>query len=171
MKEDETTAVVSTSSNNSSSNKSFDSVVVHPLVLLSVVDHYKRVDEVCTAFFSPISFFFLLWSLNALFVVRGLLRAGKASCTCVCSCVARCVVVSRFLFSLVFLRVVETHSYSFFLSLSYFPKGRWRRRGRGRRGRKHQPETRRRRFTRVHVQQPVRHHVLVRGAVRGRPSR
>ena len=42
--------------------------------------------------------------------------------TCVCSCVARCVVVSRFLFSLVFLRVVETHSYSFSLSL-ISPKG------------------------------------------------
>ena len=57
MKEDEATVVkvVSASSNNnnsSSSNKSFfDSVVVHPLVLLSVVDHYKRVDEVRARFF------------------------------------------------------------------------------------------------------------------------
>jgi hypothetical protein len=49
MKEDETTTVVA--STTTSSDKSFDSVVVHPLVLLSVVDHYKRVDEVRARFF------------------------------------------------------------------------------------------------------------------------
>ena len=31
---------------NTNKSHTFDSVVVHPLVLLSVVDHFKRVDEV-----------------------------------------------------------------------------------------------------------------------------
>ena len=35
-----------TTSSASASKSNFDSVVVHPLVLLSVVDHFKRVDEV-----------------------------------------------------------------------------------------------------------------------------
>ena len=35
-----------TTSGASASKSNFDSVVVHPLVLLSVVDHFKRVDEV-----------------------------------------------------------------------------------------------------------------------------
>jgi hypothetical protein len=39
-KETKTTSSVSANKSN------FDSVVVHPLVLLSVVDHFKRVDEV-----------------------------------------------------------------------------------------------------------------------------
>ena len=72
MKEDETTTVVA--STTTSSDKSFDSVVVHPLVLLSVVDHYKRVDEVrdltCAFFFLPgaiSSCFFSLWFFDARF--------------------------------------------------------------------------------------------------------
>jgi len=50
-KETKTTSSVSANKSN------FDSVVVHPLVLLSVVDHFKRVDEVINnaCFFS--SFF------------------------------------------------------------------------------------------------------------------
>ena len=35
-----------TTSGASANKSNFDSVVVHPLVLLSVVDHFKRVDEV-----------------------------------------------------------------------------------------------------------------------------
>lgn len=71
--EDEATVVVSTSS-NSSNKSSFDSVVVHPLVLLSVVDHYKRVDEVrdvCTlcniafSFFPDLAFFSLWFLMSA----------------------------------------------------------------------------------------------------------
>jgi hypothetical protein len=78
-KEDETTVVEknTSSSNNNGSDKSFDSVVVHPLVLLSVVDHYKRVDEVrderVRVFFSPdaiSSCFFSLWFFRCAFVTR-----------------------------------------------------------------------------------------------------
>ena len=35
-----------TTSKMNTNKSTFDSVVVHPLVLLSVVDHFKRVDEV-----------------------------------------------------------------------------------------------------------------------------
>ena len=48
-----------TTSGASASKSNFDSVVVHPLVLLSVVDHFKRVDEVmhnAACFFSLLFF-------------------------------------------------------------------------------------------------------------------
>ena len=48
-----------TTSSASASKSNFDSVVVHPLVLLSVVDHFKRVDEVmhnAACFFSLLFF-------------------------------------------------------------------------------------------------------------------
>ena len=48
-----------TTSGASASKSNFDSVVVHPLVLLSVVDHFKRVDEVIrnvACFFSLLFF-------------------------------------------------------------------------------------------------------------------
>ena len=47
-----------TTSSASASKSNFDSVVVHPLVLLSVVDHFKRVDEVIhnACFFSSVFF-------------------------------------------------------------------------------------------------------------------
>ena len=48
-----------TTSGASASKSNFDAVVVHPLVLLSVVDHFKRVDEVMhnvACFFSLLFF-------------------------------------------------------------------------------------------------------------------
>ena len=50
-----------TTSGASASKSNFDSVVVHPLVLLSVVDHFKRVDEVIhnACFFSSVFSHFL----------------------------------------------------------------------------------------------------------------
>jgi hypothetical protein len=50
-----------TTSSASANKSNFDSVVVHPLVLLSVVDHFKRVDEVIhnAYFFSSVFSHFL----------------------------------------------------------------------------------------------------------------
>ena len=45
-----------TTSGVSASKSTFDSVVVHPLVLLSVVDHFKRVDEVINSLFFSLLF-------------------------------------------------------------------------------------------------------------------
>ena len=122
--EDEATVVVVSASSNSSNKSSFDSVVVHPLVLLSVVDHYKRVDEVrdvCTlcniAFsFFPDLAFFSLWFFDECALVA---RAGKRIARA-CGSVARCVVVSRS-FSLVF-RAVLLLKLTRILFLSHFKR-------------------------------------------------
>jgi len=118
MKEDETTTVVA--STTTSSDKSFDSVVVHPLVLLSVVDHYKRVDEVRARFsFSPRRDLFVFF-LSLVFRLRFSLRGQKSDWFC-----ARVVLrrdarrcLSFFLLSLAFARLsLKLISLVFFLSL------------------------------------------------------
>jgi len=118
MKEDEATTVVA--STTTSSDKSFDSVVVHPLVLLSVVDHYKRVDEVRARFsFSPRRDLFVFF-LSLVFRLRFSLRGQKSDWFC-----ARVVLrrdarrcLSFFLLSLAFARLsLKLTSLVFFLSL------------------------------------------------------
>jgi hypothetical protein len=106
MKEDEKTTTV-VASTTTSSDKSFDSVVVHPLVLLSVVDHYKRVDEVRARFsFSPRAISFRVFSLFG-FSMRGFVaRASKSDWFC--ALVLRSLSLVPFL-SRVRVFIVETH--------------------------------------------------------------
>jgi hypothetical protein len=113
MKEDETTTVVA-STTTTSSDKSFDSVVVHPLVLLSVVDHYKRVDEVRARFFFSPMRSLRVFSLFGFSMMRSLLRGQKSDWLCARS---SAIVVSRFSFSLAFARLsLKLTSLVFFLS-------------------------------------------------------
>jgi 26S proteasome regulatory subunit N8 len=120
MKEDETTTVVA--STTTSSDKSFDSVVVHPLVLLSVVDHYKRVDEVRARFFFLPMRSLRVFSLFG-FSMRGFVaRASKSDWFCALVLRSLSLVPSL---SRVRVFIVETHIarvLSLSLSLS-FQKG------------------------------------------------
>ena len=85
-----------TTSGASASKSNFDAVVVHPLVLLSVVDHFKRVDEVshnaACFFFSSVFSHFLRSDFDDDDVMM-MMSISLSSSLCVCVCVfsqARC---------------------------------------------------------------------------------
>ena len=77
-----------TTSGASASKSNFDSVVVHPLVLLSVVDHFKRVDEVIhnACFFSSVFSHFLRSDFDDDDVMM-MMSISLSSSLCVCVCV------------------------------------------------------------------------------------
>ena len=73
------------------SKSNFDSVVVHPLVLLSVVDHFKRVDEVmhnaACFFFSSVFSHFLRSDFDDDDVMMMMsISLSSSLCVCVCVC-------------------------------------------------------------------------------------
>ena len=77
-----------TTSGASASKSNFDSVVVHPLVLLSVVDHFKRVDEVIhnACFFSSVFSHFLRSDFDDDDVMMMMMSISLCSLSlCVCS--------------------------------------------------------------------------------------
>ena len=83
-----------TTSGASASKSNFDSVVVHPLVLLSVVDHFKRVDEVIhnACFFSSVFSHFLRSDFDDDEVMM-MMSISLSSSLSLCACVfsqARC---------------------------------------------------------------------------------
>ena len=87
-----------TTSSASASKSNFDSVVVHPLVLLSVVDHFKRVDEVIhnACFFSSVFSHFLRSDFDddeVMMMMSISLSSSLSLCACVFSqarCFYRC---------------------------------------------------------------------------------
>ena len=79
-----------TTSGASASKSNFDSVVVHPLVLLSVVDHFKRVDEVIhnACFFSSVFSHFLRSDFDddeVMMMMSISLSSSLSLCVCVLS--------------------------------------------------------------------------------------
>ena len=76
-----------TTSGASASKSTFDAVVVHPLVLLSVVDHFKRVDEVINSLFFFLFCFPTFCDLILMMMMMMMMSISLFLSLCVCVCV------------------------------------------------------------------------------------